>query len=880
MTHSNAPAPPRLARRLLQWRCPADQLEELEGDLEELFRGWAGEVGLARARRRYWFHVLGFLRPVPFRSRAAPRDSRAARCHPLTPFDMLSNYFTIAWRNMRRHKGYAAINIGGLAVGMAVALLIGLWVWDELSYNQYFRNYDRIGQVMLQGGVNGKVFTGEYMPVPLGQALRTDYAPDLEHVVMSSWMKEHILAYGDKKFTRTGSYLSPEVTQMLSPRMLAGPRDGLREPASVMLSQSVARALFGTEDPLNKTIRIDHKVDVKVTGVYEDFPFNTGFRDMTFMAPWQLYISTDGYVRQAQDDWNNTSWQILVQLAPRADFNTVSDKIKNTLAAHLPPSTPFKPALLLHPMSKWHLYAAWDKTGKAGGRIEYVWLFGMVGAFVLLLACINFMNLATARSEKRAKEVGIRKTMGSLRGQLIGQFFGESLLVVVFAFAGALLVAATALPFFNGLADKQITLPVTNGYFWAASLLIVLLTALLAGSYPALYLSAFRPVQVLKGAFRAGRRAVGPRKVLVVVQFAVSVTLIIGTLVVFRQVQHAKNRPLGYNTQGVVTVAMNTPELLGQYNTLRGELLATGAVLEMSTSSTPATNLNSHNGGFEWEGKDPAFDANFGTVAVTHDFGKTIGWQFVAGRDFSRTFASDSAGMVLNETGAAYMGLKDPVGKTVKWQGQPYKVIGIIKDMMMGSPYEPVSPTVFILSYYWAGVVNIKLNPALPAQASLAKVATVFKKRSPGSPFDYKFLDAQYAAKFAAEQRVGTLATVFAGLAVLISCLGLFGLASFVAEQRIKEIGIRKVMGASVFTLWSLLSREFVYLVMIAFLVSAPAAYYFLSGWLAQYDYRTEIPGWIFALSGGGALAVTLLTVSYQAIRAATRNPVSTLRSE
>jgi ABC-type antimicrobial peptide transport system permease subunit len=882
MTQSEKPAPPRLARRLLQWRCPADQLEELEGDLEELFRGWVGEVGPARARRRYWFDVLGFLRPMPFRSRSRESGFRAVHCHTLTPFDMLSNYFTVALRNIRRHKGYAAINIGGLAVGMAVALLIGLWVHDELSYNKYFRNYDRIGQVMQQGTGDGKVFTSEFMPVPLGQALRTAYASDFEHVVMSSWMKEHILAYGDKKFTRTGSYLSPEATHMLTPRMLAGTRDGLRDPASVMLSQSVARALFGTEDPINKTIRIDHKLDVKVTGVYEDFPFNTGFKDLTFMAPWQLYVASDGYVRQAQDraDWNNTSWQILVQLAPRADFGTVSAKISNTITDHTPQPTSYKPALFVHPMSRWHLYSEWDQNGKAGGRIAYVWLFGIVGVFVLLLACINFMNLATARSEKRAKEVGIRKTMGSLREQLIGQFFGESLLVVAFAFAGALLLIVLLLPAFNGLAGKQMTLPLFNGYFWGASLLFVGITGLLAGIYPALYLSAFQPVQVLKGAFRVGRGAVQPRKVLVVVQFAVSVTLIIGTLVVFRQIQHAKNRPLGYNTQGVITVAMNTPELFGQYNTLRSELLATGAVVEMSTSSTPATDLNSHNGGFEWEGKDPAFDANFGTVAVTHDFGKTIGWQFVAGRDFSRDFASDSAGLVLNETGAAYMGLKDPVGKTVKWEGRSYQVIGIIKDMMMDSPYAPVSPTVYILSYYWAGVVNVKLNPALPAQAALTKVETVFKKRSPGSPFDYKFLDEQYAAKFAAEQRVGTLATVFAVLAVFISCLGLFGLASFMAEQRIKEIGIRKVMGAGVFTLWSLLSREFVYLVLIAFLISAPVAYYFLSAWLSQYDYRTEIPAWIFALSGGGALAVTLLTVSYQAIRAAMLNPIKSLRSE
>jgi ABC-type antimicrobial peptide transport system permease subunit len=882
MTHAKTPAPPGLARRLLRWRCPADQLEELEGDLEELFQDWVRQAGLAGARRRYWFHVLGFFRPVPFRKSVPLPHARTASRYTLTPFDMLSNYFTIAWRNMRRHKGYAAINMGGLAAGMAVALLIGLWVWDELSYNKYFTHYARIGQVMQHFTNDGKVGMSPFLPVPMGEELRTAYASDFEHVILSSWTKEHILAYGDKKFTRTGNYLSPEAPHMLTPRMLAGTRDGLRDPASVMLSASAAKALFGAEKALDKIIRIDNKLDVKVTGVYEDFPYNTGFKDMTFMAPWALYIASDGYVRQAQEagDWRNTSWQILVQLAPRADFGAVSAKIKNLTLKHVPESAPFKPAVFVHPMSAWHLYATWDQTGKAGGRIEYVWLFGIVGGFVLLLACINFMNLATARSEKRAKEVGIRKTMGSLRGQLIGQFFGESLLVVALAFVGTLLLVVLLLPFFNQLADKQMALPLSNGYFWGASLLFILLTGGVAGSYPALYLSSFEPVKVLKGTFRAGRLAVGPRKVLVVVQFTVSVTLIIGTLVVFRQIQHARNRPLGYDTRGIITVAMNTPELFGQYNLLRSELLATGAVVEMSTSSAPATDLVSQNGGFEWEGKDPAFQPNFGTVAVTHDFGKTMGWQFVAGRDFSRTFASDSAGLVLNETGATYMGLEDPVGKTVKWEGRPYKVLGIIKDMVMNSPYDPVYPTVFVLSYDWAGVVNVKLSPTLPTQDALAKVEAVFKKRSPGSPFDYRFLDQQYALKFAAEQRIGTLATAFAGLAIAISCLGLFGLASFVAEQRTKEIGIRKVMGAGVFTLWGLLSKEFIYPVLIAFLISAPVSYYFLSGWLDQYAYRTDIPAWIFVLSGAGAVAVTLLTVSYQAIRAALRDPVKSLRME
>ncbi|MBB5282304.1 ABC-type antimicrobial peptide transport system permease subunit [Rhabdobacter roseus] len=795
---------------------------------------------------------------------------------------MLQNYFKIAFRNLVRHKGYSAINIVGLAVGMAVAMLIGLWVWDELSYNKYHQNYERIAKVMQRGTFNGEVFNGDFLPLPLGTELRTSFSKDFEHVMMSSWPGEHILSYGDKKFTKTGRYLSPAAPDMLTLNMLAGTRAGLQDPASILLSKSVAQTLFGEGDPVGEIMKIDNKLDVKVTGVYEDLPFNTEFRELTFIAPWDLYVSSEEWVKQAQDnaEWNNNSWHILAQIAPNTNFEAVSTKIKDLKLKHAPEVAFVKPEIFLHPMSRWHLYDSWDKAGKVSGRIQYVWLFGIIGVFVLLLACINFMNLSTARSEKRAKEVGIRKAVGSVRTQLISQFLSESLLVVTVAFVLSLLLVWLILPFFNEVADKEIAVLWTNPVFWLFGIGFSLFTGLLAGSYPAFYLSSFQPVKVLKGTFRIGRFASMPRKVLVVVQFTVSVTLIIGTVLVFRQIQYAKNRPIGYDRNGLITVAMNTPELYGRYNALRSELLQTGAVIEMSTSSTPATHLLSKNGGFEWEGKDPNLKAQFGTVAVTHDFGKTVGWQFVEGRDFSRQFSTDSSGMVLNETAARYMGIKDPVGKTIKWDGRSFHVVGVVKDMVMESPFEPAFQTVFMLNYDWASVINIKLNPTLSISESLAKIETIFRTFNPGSPFDYKFSDQQYALKFAAEERIGKLAAVFAVLAIFISCLGLFGLASFVAEQRTKEIGIRKVLGATVFNLWQLLSKDFVFLVLIAFVMAAPLAYYFLNGWLQKYTYRTEISWWIFAATGASALLITLLTVSFQAIKAALMNPVKTLKTE
>ncbi|MBD2753495.1 ABC transporter permease [Spirosoma sp. BT704] len=796
---------------------------------------------------------------------------------------MLRNYLKIALRNLVKNKIYSSINIGGLAVGMAVAMLIGLWIYDELDYDNYFQHYDRIAKVMQRGTTpEGVVFNGGHMPLPLGNELRTSFGDDFKHVVMSSWTGEHILAYGDKKFTKTGNYLSPEAPDMLTLTMLKGTRAGLNEPSSILLSESVAKALFGDSDPLGKIMKIDNRLAVKVTGVYEDLPFNTEFRDMTFIAPWALYVSSEDWVKRAQDNaqWDNNSWQILAQIAPNADFDAVTEKIKGLRVKHVPATAEYKAEIFLHPMHRWHLYTGWDKAGHVDGRIQYVWLFGIIGVFVLLLACINFMNLSTARSEKRAKEVGIRKAVGSVRSQLISQFFSESLLVVTFAFGLSLLFVLLLLPLFNEVADKQLHILWDNLIFWLSGVGFTLITGLIAGSYPALYLSSFQPVKVLKGTFRVGRFASVPRKVLVVMQFTVSVTLIIGTIIVFRQIQYAKNRPIGYDRNGLITVTMNTPELHDHYNALRSDLLRTGAVVDMSTSSAPATDLNSQNGGFDWEGKDPNFRDSFGTIAVTHDFGKTVGWTFKQGRDFSRQFSTDSAGMVLNETAVRYMGLKDPVGKTVKWNGRPFQVVGVIQDMVMRSPFEPVYQTVFMLNYGWANVINIKLNPERSTSESLGKIEAVFRKFNPGSPFDYKFSDEQYALKFATEERIGKLASVFAILAIFISCLGLFGLASFVAEQRTKEIGVRKVLGATVLNVWSLLSKDFIFLVLIGFGIATPIAYYFLNNWLQKYDYRTEMSWWIFAVSGAGALVVTLLTVSFQSIKAALINPVKSLRSE
>lgn len=795
---------------------------------------------------------------------------------------MLKNYFKIAFRNLIKQKGYSFINIAGLATGMAVAILIGLWIWDELSYDRYHQNYDRLAQVWQHNVYNGVTQSQMANPYLMGEEIRNNFGGDFKYVLQASWNNSHILTVGEKKFNKDGYYFEPQVTEMLSLKMLKGTRDGLKEPYSILLSESTAKTYFGEADPMNQLMRINNKHDVKVTGVYEDLPYNTFFRNMNYLLPWDLYIISNEWIKKMENPWGSNFTQTFAQIADNADMAQVSAKIKDVKFNKLKSEDDrkYKPNVFLHPMSQWHLHSEFKNGVNIGGRIEFVWLFGTIGVFVLLLACINFMNLSTARSEKRAKEVGIRKSIGSVRGQLISQFFSESLVVAFMAFLVAILFVQLMLPAFNEVADKKLTMPWLNPMFWIAGISFSLITGIVAGSYPALYLSSFNPVQVLKGTFRVGRFASIPRQVLVVVQFTVSVMLMIGTIVVFRQIQFAKNRPIGYERNGLIQTFVATDDIHKHFETVRNELKSSSAVVEMAESGSPTTQIWNTNGGFDWKGKDPSLAVDFPNNGITHEYGKTIGWQFTQGRDFSRDFATDSNAFVINEAAVKFLGFENPVGEELKWEGKSYTIIGVIKDMVVESPYEPARASLFHISKDEANVVLMKLNPAVSSRESLAKIESVFKKYSPDAPFEYKFVDQEYARKFGDEERVGKLASFFAALAIFISCLGIFGLASFVAEQRAKEIGVRKVLGASVFTLWRMLSKDFVLLVTISLFIAFLFSFYLMNNWLMKYEYRTEISWWVFAVAGVGALVITLATVSYQAIKAALANPVNSLRTE
>lgn len=796
---------------------------------------------------------------------------------------MIKNYLKTAWRNFYKNKFFSAINIVGLAGGMTVAILIGLWIWDEFSFDKYNKNYDRIAAVMQQSTVNGEIGVGSPSPIPLANELRSSYGSEFKHVILSWWNRDHILSFGNTRYTRVGKFMEPAAPELLSLNMLRGTRDGLKDPSSIILSASTAKIIFGDADPMDKMMLIDGKLNVKVTGVYEDIPDASRFKNVSFIAPWDLFASSDELIKNVKNSWGFDASEIYVQLADNADLQKVSARISDVKLNKVKDDKDlaiYKPKIVLQPMSRWHLYNEWKNGINTGGSIQFVWLFGLIGLFVLLLACINFMNLATARSEKRAKEVGIRKAIGSLKKQLIIQFFTESFLVVVLAFLLSLVLAQIILPFFNQIAGKKISIPLVNLYFWLAGIGFSFFTGLIAGSYPALYLSSFEPIKVLKGTFKAARNTSVPRKVLVVLQFSVSVILIIGTIIVFQQIQFAKNRPLGYDSNGVIQLQLNTPELNGYEAALRNDLLKTGAVMEIAESSSPATGVWSGRSGFDWPGKDPSLQTEFGAVAVTHEYGKTLGWQFKEGRDFSKDYATDSSALVINEAAVKFMNLKDPVGTTIKWDDENYKIIGVIKNMVMESPYDPVRQIVYSLKNEKLNFIFIKMNPSQSVGSALGKIQSAFEKYAPASPFDYKFVDENFTRKFSAEERVGKLASSFAILAILISCLGLFGMASFMAEQRTKEIGVRKVLGASVFTIWKLLSKESVILVFISFIVAIPASWWLMDNWLQDYEYRTSISVWVFVITGVLALVITLATVSYQAIKAALANPVKSLRTE
>ncbi len=875
--------PPKKALQFLRWFCREDYIDEIEGDLTELFRKTYTTFP-RKAKWLFFLQVMSYFRPEFIKSF---RNTQSINSYP-----MYKNYFKVGLRNLARNLGYSTINIVGLASGMAIAIIIGLWVFDELSYNTYFANYHRIAQVTKAGKWQGKYYQGQkYLPYKLIEELQTNYAQNFKHVVPISGPGgfDAVLSTHQKKLTKTGMYIGEGAPSMFTFDMVYGTWSGLKDLRSILISESTSKALFGDADPLGQPLKINNNTDVTVTGVFRDFPKNTELFGLQFFQPWNFYLQDATWI--TQQGWDNHFLYAYVVIADNKTFEEAGANIREAQMKvirnldYMKNELQYEPEILLHPMRDWHLYSDYKEGELQAGPVQLVWFIGTIGVFVLLLACINFMNLSTARSQKRAKEVGIRKTVGSVRSQLVAQFFSESFLIVILSSFIAIIAVALSLPWFNDVSGKDMRIPYEEIIFWGSCLAFVVITGFLAGSYPALYLSSFKPVSVLKGVIRYGKLPAVSRKVLVTIQFSVSVFLIIFTASVYQQLMFVKERPVGYDREGLIMVRKKSFDFDIKGDVLRAELKKTGVVHEVGESGGDITATWSHNVGFNWEGKDPAFDASFATLNVSPEFGRTVGWKFIEGRDFSREIVSDSAAFILNKAAVDYMQIKNPVGKIVRWTNrawnvdQDFKIVGVIEDMVMNSPFEPVKPAIY-LTYGYERMLLIKISSSVNAAEALPRIERVFAEVIPDIPFDYKFADQEFAAKFSNEERIGKLAALFTTLAIAISCLGLFGLASFVAEQRTKEIGIRKVLGASVSNLWQMLSQEFVLLVIISCCIAIPLAYYILNKAISSYTYKTELSLWIFLSAAVGALVIALATVSFQAVKAALRNPVNSIRTE
>jgi putative ABC transport system permease protein len=865
----SSPIPPAAATRLLRAFLRSDLQEEVVGDLQENFDYDRAASSLRRANFRYWKQVLLYVRPFAIKRIEGTVSN---------PTDMYRSYLRTAIQNMVKNKLHAFINISGLAIGMAVAIIIGLWMHDEVSYNSQFSKSERIGQVIQNVTNNNEVETWWNIPWPLGDEIRQNYGTDFQQIAMASHYWGHTITIGENKHSKVGMYVEPEFLTMFDVELIRGTFPD-EDPSTILISESMASAFYGDIDPVGKGIHIED-TDFQVGGVYRDFPLHSRWGEVQFLMQWSKYVVLNE-LEQMEDRWRPNGYQLFVMITEKSTFQDASLRIKDAKLKKVNEMlAKKKPALFIIPMEDWHLRSEFSNGVQTGGLIQYVWMFGIVGSFVLLMACINFMNLSTARSEKRAKEVGIRKAVGSYRSQLITQFFSESILTAFVSLLLALGLAYFLLPLFNRLSEKNMALPWNDPLMWIGIVVVSIVIGIVAGSYPALFLSGIRPVGALKGVFKAGRNASIPRKVLVVVQFGVSVMMIIGTSTVFLQIQHGRSRPLGFNVGGLVSVPTSTQEVHDHFDAIRKTLIENGSVIEMAESVTPATSGWGSSSGIDWSGKDPNLSIDFAVFEGSYDYGKTIQWEVLQGRDFSRDFPSDSLAVIMNEAAARYLDKSTVVGEVLRTRGNDYTIIGVIRNVVFGNPYEPVRPSIYFLNQRRVRVLTFRLNPEKPAAASVAMIESALKPHMNSAPFTYEFLDQNQASKFGNEARVSTLASTFAGLAIFISCLGIFGLSSFVAEQRTKEIGLRKVMGANLSQLWMLMSKDFVLLVIISCVIATPFAWWFLQSWLEGYEYRVAVPYWVFIAATAGTLVITMVTISWHMLKVARVNPAQTLKFE
>ncbi|WP_295120644.1 ABC transporter permease [uncultured Chitinophaga sp.] len=792
---------------------------------------------------------------------------------------MIRNFFKTAFRNLLRNKGFSAINITGLAIGMAAAILILLWIQSERSYDEFHVNKDRIYEVWNKVPMEGKIQSWNSVSALTGPALEKDL-PEVERVARIKYDNQQLFSSGDKKLMKSGLIVDTGFLDIFTFPMLKGdPATALKEMRSVVLTEKSAKSMFGDEEALGKTIKIGDRDDFIVTGIVKDLPDNTRFQ-FEYLLPWAV----TGLSQRQDWGWSDNSTPTYVLLRPHTSLAAVASKIKGLKQAYSDEAKNMKWELFIYPLERWRLYSSFTNGAEDNaGRSSFVKIFGIIAGLILLIACINFMNLSTARSEKRAKEVGIRKVVGAPKSALILQFIAESVLIALLAGIVAIVIVILCLPAYNQLTNKQLFLDFTNIYTWFAFIGFILFTGLLAGSYPAFFLSSFQPVKVLKGTFKKADALLTPRKALVVLQFTSAIILIVCTIIIRQQIDYARQRETGYNKDNLVYHFL-TGDIPKNYELIKAELLEAGVAKSITKTNSPLTERWSNGWGQNWEGKNPDDKTSFDRYMADEGLGTTAGLQFVQGRDFDlKKYPTDSSALIINESSLKLMKFKNPIGQVVEDLGLKWHIVGVVKDFILTSPYEPTRPILICggkSTFMTFQVMQVKLNGNNSTAQNLEKAEAIFRKHNPDYPFEYEFVDQAYAKKFENEQLQGTLAALFAQLTIFISCLGLFGLATYMAENRVREIGIRKVLGASITSITTLLSKDFVKLVLVSFCIAAPFSWWIMHNWLQYYEYRVSIQWWVFAVACILSVTIAILTVSYQAIKAALANPVRSLRKE
>lgn len=874
--------PPHWVDRLIGLLCDSDLQEDILGDLYERYQLSVERLGERKARRRYWREALAYMRPAFFK-----KTTHNTTPHPVT---MVKHYFLTAFRNTVRNKAFSTINVLGLALGMTCFLLIFLWVANEKGIDNFHTNGDQLYTLYHTTESSGNVFGGYSIPhwlaesngqrqLVLAEELKENfpevlYATNYATAYELPWGYPCTFQYGDTKYKIRGSSASEDFFKMFSYPLLAGDAESvLSEINNIAISEKMARMFFDQpEDALDKVLRYENFKDLVVKAVFKDTDRKSSLQ-FDYLISWHT-TAMGGILT------SDNKWPTYIQLRENVDQTAFAEKLKDYQNNRFQYPDNYRVNLGIHPFGDHYLNSSFENGKPAEGRMEYVKIFSGVAIFILIIACVNFMNLATAKSLKRAREVGVRKVIGSSRSYLIGQFLGESLALSFISLVLSLVLVNLLLPYFNDFSGKQMSLPLTDGSYWLFLIGITIAAGLASGSYPALFLSSLKPVRVLKGLTRFSKSALWFRKGLAVFQFSLSILLLIATLVVSRQTNFVQNKHLGYDKENVIYLRIEG-DLTTKYALLKERLLTMPGIAMVDRSSEAPHNMGFEmSSPFKWEGQQEGEVIGFRPTSVGYDFIDMLGLEVVEGRAFSRDFATDSAAFMVNETALRLMGMENPLGKKISAWAKQGHIIGILKDYHISSLHEEIKPLIVDIKEDLSfGLIMIKTHPG-QTKAALESLELANAEINPNYPLAYEFLDQEYARLYENEAIISRLSNVFAVLAILISCLGLLGLAMFSAEQRIKEIGIRKVLGASVRSIISLFSKEFVQLVLVSFVIAAPIAWYLMNGWLQSFAYSISLAWWIFAVTGVSALLIALLTVSFQTLRAALRNPVTSLRSE